>query len=346
MQYQQSAGKMRRHSDSRLVFGFAVPAAVLGNGQFHHGRRLPNGQKNRHRKRPGVSGHRAGRKIQEARREMDVAAYYDAQQAAAVRAAQERAAQRTAAEELRREEMRRAAQDRAAAARAQTMRRAREREVEAERVRREQEKARAGDVASVADARAALETALGVAAAAAEHLRRLVQERAEEEAAAALARERDMRVQKGLLGMPDDVLHSIIELVKINDESYGTRLGCCSKFFYSALGGLEGARQRRQQFIEARDRQRKAAERQLRRKRAKSKKIRKAAAVIELVLREGQHGVGYKSMARKNGISQPCLRCLHSNLAEEGFFGTPGWENNVMDSPWLSDTDMSDSDGE
>ena len=110
-------------------------------------------------------------------------------------------------------------------------------------------------------------------------------------------------MQQGLLGMPHDVLHSIIELVKINDESYGTRLGCCSKFFYSALGGLEGARQRRQQFIEARDRQRKAAERQRKRKRAKSKKIRKAAAVIELVLRQGQPGVGYRSMARKNGIS-------------------------------------------
>ena len=186
-----------------------------------------------------------------------------------------------------------------------------------------------------------------MAVAAAEDLRRLVQERAEEEAAAARARDRELRVQQGLLGMPHDVLHSIIELVKINDESYGTRLGCCSKFFYSTLGGLEGARQRRQQFIEARDRQRKAAERQRKRKRAKSKKLRKTAAVIELVLRQGQPGVGFKSMARKNAISQPCLRRLHGNLAEEGFFRTPGWENNVIDSPWLaSDTDMSDSDRE
>ena len=73
--------------------------------------------------------------------------------------------------------------------------------------------------------------------------------------------------------------------------------------------------------------------------------MRKAATVSELELRRGQPGVGFKAMARKHAISQPCLRRLHENLASEGFFDTPGWEYDILDSTWLSsDTDISDSD--
>ena len=67
--------------------------------------------------------------------------------------------------------------------------------------------------------------------------------------------------------------------------------------------------------------------------------------MIELVGGHGREGVGYKSLARKYGISQPSLRRVHDTLSDQGFFENPGWEHEVLDSGWLSsDTDISDED--
>ena len=64
--------------------------------------------------------------------------------------------------------------------------------------------------------------------------------------------------------------------------------------------------------------------------------------MIELHCGHGAQRVGYKSMARKYGISQPSLRRLHARFLEDGFSNTPGWEMEVMDSGLLSDdTDSS-----
>ena len=55
--------------------------------------------------------------------------------------------------------------------------------------------------------------------------------------------------------------------------------------------------------------------------------------------------MGYRSIARKYGISQPSLRRLYGRFLDEGFFKGPGWETGVMDNGLLSDsTDNSDGD--
>ena len=275
-----------------------------------------------------------------------LAAQQAQQRAAAVRAMEERAAA------ARVEEMRRVALERTAAARAEKLRRAAQERAAA---------ARAEDLRRAAIAREALHRAMAVAAAQAEELRCAAQERAlqleraaqEDTAAAARAeevrratQEREERLRLGLMGIPQDILLRIVQIVEQVDNFFGTALASTCQFFYSRLGGVEGSRQRHTQYIEAWDRERKRADREKRRKQSHSKKIRQAAAVIELEGGKGRKGVGFKSMSRKYRISQPSLRRLHDRFLEQGFFKNPGWEHEVLDSGWLSSDTVSSSGGD
>ena len=83
----------------------------------------------------------------------------------------------------------------------------------------------------------------------------------------------------------------------------------------------------------------------MKKKRSHRRILRQAAAVIELELGRGKHGVGFRSIARKHKITVAGLRRLHSNLEQDHFFAREGWEYNVLDSGWLSDdTDLSEED--
>ena len=67
--------------------------------------------------------------------------------------------------------------------------------------------------------------------------------------------------------------------------------------------------------------------------------------MIELEGGRGRQGVGFKSIARKYGISQPSLRRVHGIFLEQGFFNNQGWEHDVLDSGWLSSDTVSSSEG-
>ena len=151
----------------------------------------------------------------------------------------------------------------------------------------------------------------------------------------------------GLMGLPLDILDHIVHLVLQHGHVVGAALASTCTFFYSKMGGLEGPHQRRVEHIEAWDRQQRQAARARKRQWSHSRRTRQAAAIIELQSRKGQQGVGYRSMARKFGISIPSLRRLHSRFIENGFFLQQDWEMNVLESGLLfDDTDSSnDSNG-
>ena len=68
------------------------------------------------------------------------------------------------------------------------------------------------------------------------------------------ARETKERLHEGLMGMPSDILYSIIQLVEEGlDHVVGAALASTCNFFYSRLGGLEGSRRQHVQYIEAWD---------------------------------------------------------------------------------------------
>ena len=149
-----------------------------------------------------------------------------------------------------------------------------------------------------------------------------------------------------LPGLPQAVFWAIIDRLTPREQA---RLAGVNGFMNNALGGTKGARLRKEQHEEqnppmsweeweARNRRKM---KEINREEKAHYKLRISAAIVELMLRRGQPGVGYRSISRKFNVPQPALRRLETRLFEEGFFQDPDWQHNVLESGLLTGSDSS-----
>ena len=83
------------------------------------------------------------------------------------------------------------------------------------------------------------------------------------------------------------------------------------------------------------------------RARRATEKIRMTAAIVDLQLHRREQGVGFKSIARKHSVAACRLRRLDGRFMEDGFYSTPGWEFEVLESGEITGTESpSDSGGD